>query len=887
MMASATRSRHDVDMTGARSPVIRTPDQRIRVFVSSTLRELADERRAVKRAIERLRLAPVMFELGARPHPPRELYRSYLAQSDVFVGIYGSSYGWVAPEEEISGLEDEYDLAPARMPKLIYVKDADSRDERLTDLIARIQADDTAAYLHFHSADDLEDQVAGDLAMLLAERFDESRTAPETPTSAAADSLIARVPVPYTQTIGREGELAELRALLAGGQHRVVTLIGPGGIGKSRLAIEAARANAALFPDGTYFVPLEGVLEAGLLLPTMAYILGVRDTGGGTLEERIAHALGDRRVLIVLDNFEQIIDEAPVLVQLYTLAPRAVFLVTSRSILRIRGEQVFEVDTLAPPEEGVPATVERARASAACLLFEERAQAAKPGFALTADNAEDVIHICRRLEGLPLAIELAAAKMRLLTPHDVAVRLTQSLPLLSTSARDLPERHRTMRATIDWSVGLLTPPQRDMLEALGVFASRFSLEAVEALGAGRAWGESAIETLAALIDASLVKQIDTAGRSAFSLLAIVREYAVERLEERGEADDLRIAHARYYLRFVRDVAGRLRGPGQADAVAELGYELPNLRAAARHLVHARLYDEVADFAWLLLPYWWISSLFAEVRLWMREVRASGAELSDRTRAIAVFYSVWGEMWQRPSDQVVADLGECVRLFAASGDEDAAAMALAARGTTRLQFPDPDAMAAHAELTEAVGTLNRLGDGWGEALAEVGLGFISVGGGEIDAARAHFDRSAEIADAEQDIFTRAVAGNNRARIHFVHGDLDAAEQEWFLTLDMSARLRFVEGAAYALEGMCALAAVRGEAWRAGVFAAVTHELRQATGMFDVEGFSVHVAPLAALREQDPDAVAEGERAGSEMTAADAIRLALPDADAPAREALLRW
>ncbi|MFE7843843.1 DUF4062 domain-containing protein [Microbacterium sp. NPDC057407] len=873
-------------MAGVPHPVIRTPDQRIRVFVSSTLRELAEERRVVKDAIERLRLAPVMFELGARPHPPRELYRSYLAQSDVFIGIYGASYGWVAPEEDISGLEDEYNLAPPGMPKLIYIKDTDHRDDRLTELIARIQADDTAAYLHFHTPDDLHDQIAADLAMLLAERFDQSRS-PGAPASAPSPALAARVPVPYTQTIGREGELAELRSLLAAGQHRVVTLVGPGGIGKSRLAIEAAHANDDLFPDGISFVPLEGVLEAGLLLPTIAYILGVRDTGDGTLEERIARALGDRKVLVVLDNFEQIVDEAPVLVQLYTLAPHATFLVTSRSVLRIRGEQVFEVDALAAPDEGVPATLERARSSPACRLFEERAQAAKPDFALTADNAADVIHICRRLEGLPLAIELAAAKMRLLTARDVAQRLTQSLPMLSSSARDLPERHRTMRATIDWSVSLLTPEQRDMLESLGVFAARFSLEAVEAVGRGRAWGESAIETLAALIDASLVKQVDTAGRSAFSLLAIVREYATQQLEHRGEADTLRIAHARYYLEVVRLHARHLRGPAQADAVAELGYELPNLRAAARHLVHARLFDEAADFAWQLLPYWWISSLFAEVRLWMLEVLGSEASLSPRTHAIALFYSVWGEMWQRPSNQVVDDLGECVRLFAESGDEDAAAMALAARGTTRLQFPEPDAMAAYAELTEAVATLNRLGDGWGEALAEIGLGFISVGGGSIEEARVHFDRSAEIADAEHDIFTRAVAGNNRARIAFVHGDLEAAEREWFLTLEMSARLRFAEGAAYALEGMCALAAVRGDAWRAGVFAAVTHTLRQTTGMFDVEGFSVHEAPLAALREREPEAVAEGERAGADMTPAEAIHLALPDAGAPAREALLRW
>lgn len=874
-------------MTGESYPVIRTPDQRIRVFVSSTLRELADERRSVRAAIERLRLAPVMFESGARPHPPRALYRSYLEQSDVFVGIYGSSYGWVAPDEEVSGLEDEYNLTPRDMPKLIYIKSTDSRDERLSDLIARIQADDTVAYLRFDSSDELEELVAGDLATLLAERFDQSRSGVDVDLAGTAASLAARVPVPYTATIGREGELAELRALLSAGENRVVSLVGPGGIGKSRLAIEAAHANAHLFPDGTYFVPLEGVLEPGLLLPTIAYVLGVRDTGEGTLEERIARALGERRVLIVLDNFEQIVEEAPVLVRLYTLAPCAVFLVTSRSILRIRGEQVFEVESLPAPDDASPPTLDRALASSACMLFAERARAAKPGFAITAANAADVIEICRRLDGLPLAIELAAAKARLLAPQDIAQRLGRSLPLLSTSARDLPERHRTMRATIDWSTSLLSDEQRDMLEDLGVFAARFSLEAVEAVGAGRSWGDDAFETLAALIDASLVKQVDTAGRSAFSMLQIVREYAVDRLAARGATDALRVAHADYYHSLVRRIAPRLRGPGQVDAVAELGMDVPNLRAAARHLVHTDRLDEAADFAWSLLAYWWISSLFAEVRLWMIELLEKRKPITDRTRAIATFFSLWGEMWQRPSDQVVAGLGECVRLFAAAGDEDAEAIALAARATTRLKFPGFDPQVAEDELTQAVAKLHALGDGWSESLAEVGLGFLSVARGAIDEARTHFDRAAEVADEQQDMFTRAVAGNNRARVFVVLGDVEAAEQEYFLALEQSTRLHFAEGVAYALEGMCAVAAIRGDSWRAGMFSVVTETLRHSTGVFDVEGFAVHLAPLEALRERDPEGVAEGERAGAELSAAEAILLALPDVEAPAREALARW
>ncbi|MFF2487840.1 DUF4062 domain-containing protein [Microbacterium sp. NPDC058062] len=872
-------------MTGVEHPVIRTPDQRIRVFVSSTLRELAEEREAVRSAIERLRLAPVMFELGARPHPPRDLYRSYLAQSDVFIGIYGASYGWVAPDEDVSGLEDEYNLAPAGMPKLIYVKDADTRDERLTDLIARIQADDTAAYLHFHNTQDLEDHVAGDLAMLLAERFDQSRRTE--PATAAEISLAARVPEPYTETIGREGELAEIRALLAGGLHRVVSLIGPGGIGKSRLAIEAAHANTDLFPDGVYFVPLEGVLEPGLLLPTIAYILGVRDTGAATLEERIAQAIGDRHVLIVLDNFEQIIDEAPVLVRLYSLAPRACFLVTSRIVLRIRGERVFEVETLETPPPDVPATLAQAQASSACVLFAERAASALPGFELSAENAADVIGICRRLDGLPLAIELAAAKIRLLSPHDVAERLGRTLPLLSTSVRDLPDRHRTMRATIDWSVGLLSDDQRAMLEDLGVFAARFSLESVEAVGETRSWGPHTIETLAGLIDASLVQRIDSGGRSVFSLLAIVREYALETLESRRAADAMRIAHADYYLDLVRRVAPRLRGAEQIDAVAELGLEVPNLRAAARHLVSMDRLDDAGDFAWTMLAYWWICGYFADVRLWMLELLEKRMPLTPRTRAIATFFPLWAELWQRPSDQVVEDLGEVVRLFTESGDEQAAAMALAAKASTRLQFADLDEEVFRAEIGEAIATLHELGDRWAESLAEVVLGQFGMLRRDIPAALEHLGRAVDIADAADDAFTRVVAGNNRARLRFVLGERDEAEAEFLLTLMLSIRLHFVDGATYGLEGMSAIAASHGDAWRAGALAAVAATIRETTGIYDIEGFAVHLAPLEALRAVDPDSVEAGERAGREMGLAEAIAIALPDADADVREKVPSW
>jgi predicted ATPase len=871
-------------MTGSK-PVIRTPDQKLRVFVSSTLRELAEERRAARSAIERMHLAPVMFELGARPHPPRELYRSYLDQSDVFVGIYWESYGWVAPDEAVSGLEDEYNLAPATMPKLIYIKASANRDDRLKDLIARIQDDDTAAYLPFETAEDLEQRVFDDLATLLAERFDESRS--PTPVEAASASLVSRVPVPYTTTIGRDHDISRVRELLRGGDHRVISLIGPGGIGKSRLAIEVAYATEDLFPDGTYFVALEGVLEPKLLLPTIAYSLGIRDNGEAALEERISHALAGRRVLLVLDNFEQIVDAAPVLVRLYTVAPEACFLVTSRVVLRIRGEQVYEVEALTTPA-GDTTSLDRAARSTAVALFVDRAEAAKPGFALTDENAADVIDICRRLEGLPLAIELAAAKSRLLTPRGIAERLQQSLPLLTAAVRDLPERHRTMRATIEWSVSLLSDEHRAMLEDLGVFARQFTLEAVEALGKGRVWDGDAIDGIAALIDGSLVKQSEVRGRPVLALLAIVREYALGRLKDRGEADLMRRAHADYYLSFVHRHAPQLRGEGQVEAVSELGLELPNLRAAARHLVYTNRLDDAGDFAWSMLIYWWIAGFFAEVRVWMLELLDKQEPITQHTRAVAWFFTLWGELWQHPSEEAIAGLAECVRLFRESGDDDASAMTLAARATARVMFPNPDIARAEKELAEAVEKLHELGNGWAEAITEVSRGRLAWLSGRLDDALGHFDRATEIAEAGGDVFTLSIAGNQRARMQFMRGDVDTAAEGFTRTLLLSIRLHHDEGVAYGLEGLCAVAAAHGQAWRAGALYAAAAAIRHRIGFFDVAAFVVHTARLEQLREKEGDAVAAGERVGAELSVAEAVALALPEsAQAEIHESLANW
>ncbi|WP_431246949.1 DUF4062 domain-containing protein [Leifsonia xyli] len=384
--------------------VIRTPDQRLRIFVSSTLQELAAERRAARTAIERLHLAPVMFELGARPHPPRELYRAYLDQSDVFLGLYWERYGWVAPDEEVSGLEDEYNLCPPDLPRLLYVKSpAHAREPRLATLLARIRDDDRAAYKYFETPKELARLIENDLATLLAERFDQSRALITADVASDADRVVepVRLPVPLTGLVGRDDDIAAIVQRLESGR-RLVTLAGPGGIGKSRLAIAAARAAAQEFDDGAVFVDLSAVHDPQRVPNRIAQALGVRDTGDAPILDNLVTALRDRRILLVLDNFEQVLDAALLLTDLLAAAPGVSMLVTSRSLLRVSAEQSYEVGPLAE--------------DSSVSLFVERAHAVKPDFEITPENAGAVSRVCAALDGAPLAIELAAARIRVLSP---------------------------------------------------------------------------------------------------------------------------------------------------------------------------------------------------------------------------------------------------------------------------------------------------------------------------------------------------------------------------------------------------------------------------------------------------------------------------------------
>jgi hypothetical protein len=411
--------------------VIRTPDQRVRVFVSSTLTELAAERQAVRDAVMRLRLVPVMFEAGARPYPPRTVYRAYLAQSQVFVGIYWQSYGQVAPGEQVSGLEDEYRLS-AGLPRLLYVKSpAPEREPRLAQLLARIEDEGGVSYEHFTDPAELRRLVENDLAVLLSDRFEMTRPGRAAPDQAP---LAGAVPVPATPLLGREQEAATVEHLVTRDGARLVTLTGPGGVGKTRLMVEAARRLGPGFAGGVRFVELAAVSAADLVAPAIAAGLGL-STSAGQLTADLQAYLRPRRLLLAVDNFEQVIGAAPLLAGLLAAAPGLVVLVTSRAVLRLSGEHEFAVPPLPVPPAGAAPDLGQLERYASVRLFTERAHAANPDFQLTAGNAGAVAEICRRLDGLPLAIELAAARVRLLPPPALLARLDHRFSLLTVGAR--------------------------------------------------------------------------------------------------------------------------------------------------------------------------------------------------------------------------------------------------------------------------------------------------------------------------------------------------------------------------------------------------------------------------------------------------------------------
>ena len=836
----------------AETGLIRTPDQRVRVFVSSALQELAAERRAVRDAITGLRLVPVMFELGARPHPPRNVYRAYLAQSQVFVGIYWQSYGWVAPGERMSGLEDEYRLS-AGMPRLIYVKSpAPDREPRLAEMLDRIKDNGDVSYQRFSDPEELQSLVQNDLAVLLSERFEMARAG----AGQAQEALASALPALATPLVGREREAEAASELVLREGVRLVTLTGPGGVGKSRLALEVAGRLGPGFADGVRFVDLAPVQRAELVAAAIAAALGLRTSGGPLIADVKAY-LRPRRLVLLLDNFEQVTEAAPLVAELMAAAAGLVVLVTSRTVLRLSGEHEFPVEPLPTPLAGA---------------------AGGP-----------------RLAGLPLAIELAAARVRLLPPQALLGLLDDRMSLLTGGARDLPERQRTLRNTLDWSFGLLSPAGQALFSRLGVFPGTFDLEAAEAVGgahgsaaAGQDQAGEIIDTLGSLVDASLIRDAERASLPRFSLLETIRDYARERLRESGQWKETHDRHAAHYLELAESAGAGLEGPSSAGAglggpsqvawLDRLEAEHDNLGAAISWFLDQGQPGPALQLGAMTWQYWWFRGHTEESARYGEVIVASGEKLPPGPLGFAqvgqgVLLILSGG---KARAQVLFE--QALALFRRLGDNRGIALATGYLG--HLAALRGDDGKARELLTESLASPQELGDDVSIALMYNFLGQVRLSGGDNDDAARLFSQGLDAARRVPDRFPLLISLYDLARSSQAREDLAGAAGFLREGLSVASDAGDDSTVGYYLQRLAALARQRDDPGRAVRLLAAADALLQAAGTgwllaYAATGPSDDDA-LPGLRSQMGDATFQQAWAqGAAMGRQHAVQYALQD------------
>jgi predicted ATPase/transcriptional regulator with XRE-family HTH domain len=663
--------------------------------------------------------------------------------------------------------------------------------------------------------------------------------AADTPDLAAPPTNLPDEPTPF---IGREREIAAISTLLQQPPVRLVTLTGSGGVGKTRLALQVASILLHVFRDGIFLVSLASLADPSLVPSVIAQTLGVTEQGGMSLTDTLRDQLHDRRLLLVLDNFEHLLDAAPRVAELLDTCRELHILVTSRIPLHLVREHEYPVPPLSVPDPRRRPSAEVLGQCEAVALLVDRARAMRPDFAITEDNARAVAEICARLDGLPLAIELAATRIKLFPPQALLQRLEHRLQLLTEGARDVPTRQRTLRGAMDWSYNLLGEHEQTLFARLSVFAGGCILEAAEAV-CNPDGKLDVLEGLASLVDQSLLRQ-EGEDEPRFSMLETIREYAAELLEASGEGEMLRQQHASFFLTLVERAAREVDGPKQARWLEELEADHDNLRAVLRWSLERgepqiglRLAEALATF-WLVRTHW------SEGRRWLEEALERGTEvpLALRARALRVAAGLathqtdyraaqrWSEESLRLAEQLgdsseraaaLLNLGqvaglesdyiqeqalyeESLTLYQKLGSKERTCEALFRCGATAWQRGDHPR--AEVCLRESLALARELGDTHQLGNCLTDLGEVALAQGELDRAQIHFEDALKLQRQIKDRNCSALSLSGLGAVALERGDPGEArrrlEESMALFEEVGAR-RFQAGALLRLGGVAML------------------------------------------------------------------------------------